>query len=186
MPARRYTPDEVLSALADGPYDQTYRVERGRPLTTDEVARLVRRHHGDPEFRGDGRGNADVRPALDVLAADGRLVTSRVHWATRGKDMPTDADNRDLTRGVTTNANERVWATPETAKAWRDRLAADARTRELAEVVVARLDAAFIPLTASGAAEVDVSRVGLRVQLILDAATAGWLADKLTGNTREG
>lgn len=172
---RRFTPDEILAFLGDAPR---------RPMNTSDLAQDVREHYGYPRYP-DGIGNSDVLPALVKLAEDGRLITSRHQWARRGADMPTDDAHRYLTDGIAVNANERVWATPAGAEAWKvDREALEAQRQEAAELTEA-LSVAFAPASWIGRDEVLIERNGTRVEVTLSTTAATWLRDALNAHRTE-
>lgn len=145
-----------------------------RPLTTGEVARIVRLANADPDvWRG---GTADVIEALKKMALRGDIVTStRLNRSSRIRPMPTDETHRHIVTdlpGVT--YNDRVWATHAVSDSWRTRVR-DRATR------LARLTALVRELYGLCPAGVDVVAVRHgEVVLELTESVVAWLVDRLT------
>lgn len=171
---RKFTPDEILAFLGDEPR---------RPMNTSDLAQDVRTHYGYPRYP-DGAGNSDVLPALVKLAEDGRLITSRHQWARRGADMPTDAEHRYLTDGIAVNTNERVWATPASAEAWKADREALAAQIQAAEGLARDLALSLLVAGWAGG-DVQTRRSGTGITVTLTTAAATWLSDTLNARRTE-
>jgi hypothetical protein len=171
MTTKVFTPEEILEVWSK--YDSSHpdRLDVTKPLTTTEVAVMVRTFYGYTPYSG---GNQCVLPALRKLVETGLAVTTvreRRRVASRHVPMSTDDEYRWLTKGTRATYSDRVWATRDVAAAHKATLDRWENQESTMAGFADRL-AALMPGTL-----VDPYRTTLNLRLDQDAAE--WLVHEL-------